>query len=111
MPPSGRLQPGAEDGVDDQRTLEISEKCSSQRLLVGDLDDGHAEAAQDVEVGARVAADVGDRADDEHRGVDAALQQRARDDEAVAAVVAAPAEHRHAASSCASYAASIAATT
>ena len=40
---------------------EISEKCSSQRLLVGDLDDGDAEAAEDVEVGARVAADVGER--------------------------------------------------
>ena len=38
---------------------------------------------------------VGDRADDEHRRVDPALQQRAGDDEAVAAVVAAAAEHRH----------------
>ena len=75
----------------------ISEKCSSQRLLVVDLDDGDAEPAEDVEVGARVASHVGDRADDEHRGVDAALEQRARDDEAVAAVVAAAAQHRHAA--------------
>ena len=33
-----------------------------------------------------------ERADDEDRGVDAALQQRPRDDEAVAAVVAAPAQ-------------------
>ena len=42
---------------------------------------------------ARVAAHVGDAAEQEHRRFDAALDQRARDDEAVAAVVAAPAQH------------------
>ena len=76
--------------------LAISEKCSSQRLLVVDLDNGDAEPAEDVEVGARVASHVGDRSDHEHRCVDAPLEQRARDDEAVAAVVATSAEHCHA---------------
>ena len=64
------------------------------RLAVGDLDDGQAEAAEDLEVDAGVAADLGDAADQEHRDVDAALHQRPRHDEAVAAVVAAAAQHR-----------------
>ena len=62
-------------------------------LLVVDLDDGDAEAAQDVEVGAGVAPNVRHGADDEDSTFHAALQQCARDDEAVAAVVAAAAEH------------------
>ena len=61
-------------------------------LLVGDLDDRQAEPSEDLEVGARVTLDLGDAADQEHRHRRAALQQRARHDEAVAAVVAAPAE-------------------
>ena len=52
-----------------------------------------AEVAEDLEVRARVATHFGDFADQERRDVDAALQQRARDDEAVAAVVAAAAQH------------------
>ena len=51
-------------------------------------------AGRDVEVDARIAADVGDAADHEHRHVDAALQQRPRHDEPVAAVVPASAQHR-----------------
>ena len=62
-------------------------------LAVGDLHDGDAKAAQDFQIRARVAAHLGDPSDDEHRHVAAALNESARDDEAVAAVVAAAAEH------------------
>ncbi len=68
-------------------------------LRVGDLDDRHADAAEDLEVGARVAAHLSDAAEQEDRGLDAALHQRARDDEAVAAVVAAAADDADAARS------------
>ena len=66
------------------------------RLRVGDFDDGQADAAEDVEVDARVAADLGDRPEEQHEHVDAALHQRSRDDKAVAAVAAAAAQHRDA---------------
>ena len=66
-------------------------------LFVVDLDDGDAETAQDVEVGAGVAANVRHGADDEDGALDATLQERARHDEAVAPVVAAAAEHGDAA--------------
>ena len=88
-----RVEAGAEDRVHDQRAVADFGKVQLPRLAVGDLDDGQAEAAEDLEVDPRVAADLGDAADEEHRDVDAALQERARDDEAVAAVVAAAAEH------------------
>ena len=93
QPGDRRVEAGAEDRVDDQRAVADLGEVQLPRLAVGDLDDGEAEAAEDLEVDARVAAHVGDAADQEHRHVDAALQQRARDDEAVAAVVAAAAEH------------------
>jgi hypothetical protein len=64
------------------------------RLRVGDFDDGHAEAAENLEVDPGVAAHVGDAADQEHRDVDAALHQRPRHHEPVAAVAAAAAQHR-----------------
>src|SRR5262249_54181151 len=63
------------------------------RLAVGDLDDGEAEAAEDFEVDAGIAANVGDTPDEEHRDVDATLHERPRDHEPVAAVVAAAAQH------------------
>ena len=44
--------------------------------------------SEDLEVDARVALDLGEPADHEHRHVKAALLQRAGDDEAVAAVIA-----------------------
>ena len=89
-----------------------SEKCSSHAWLSATLDDGEAEPAEDLEVDPRVAAHVGDAADEKHRDVDAALHQRPRDDEAVAAVVAAAAEHGDAAlARDRAYIASIAATT
>ena len=62
------------------------------RLAVVDLDHRDAEPAEDLEVDPGVAAHVGDAADDEYRHVDAALHERPRHDEAVAAVVAAPAQ-------------------
>ena len=52
-----RAQAGAEDRVDDQRAAGDLGEVQLPRLLVVDLDDGDAEAAEDVEVGARVAAD------------------------------------------------------
>ena len=94
-PRHGRVEPGAENGVDDQRAVAHLGEVQLPRLAVGDLDDGQAEATEDLEVGAGVAAHVGDAADQKHRHADAALHQRAGDDEAVAAVVAAAAEHRH----------------
>src|SRR5262249_25650220 len=58
-----------------------------------DFHDGEPEAPEDFEVHPRVAADVGHAADQKDRDVDAALGERPRDDEAVAAVVAAAAQH------------------
>src|SRR5262249_8156386 len=49
------------------------------------------------EIDPRVASNFGHKADEKHRDVDAALDQRSRDDESVAAVVAASAQHGHAA--------------
>ena len=66
-------------------------------LRVGDLDDGHADPAQYLEVGPRIAAHVGDTAEEEDGRVDAALHQSARDHESVAAVVAAATHHPDAA--------------
>ena len=44
---------------------ETSRAVQLPRLGVGDLDDRHADAAEDVEIGARVAADLGDAAEQE----------------------------------------------
>ena len=72
----------------------ISEKCSSHAWLSSISTTVRPSRPRISRLIARVAAHVGDAADQEHRHVDAALQQRARDDEAVAAVVAAAAQHR-----------------
>ena len=104
-------KPGAESRVDDQIALGDFGEVQLPLLRVGDLDDGHADAAEHLEVDARVAAHLGDAAEQEDRSLDAALHQRARDHEAVAAVVAAAAQHADAAGRRASSnAASIAAT-
>ena len=58
MPLTARLQAGAEDGVDDQRALGDLGEVQLPALLVADLDDRDAEPAEDVEIGACVAADV-----------------------------------------------------
>src|SRR6185503_8907019 len=82
-------------GVDDQRAVAHFREVQLPGLAVGDFDHGEAEAAEDLEVDARVAAHLGHPANQEHRHRHAALQQRPGDDEAVAAVVAAAAQHRH----------------
>ncbi len=64
-------------------------------LAIGHLHHGDAEPAENLEVDARISAHVGDAAEQEHRHVGAALHQRARDHESVAAVVAAAAQDRH----------------
>src|SRR6266511_4179226 len=63
------------------------------RLAVRDLYHGDAEPAENFEVDAGIAANLRDAAQQEDRHVAAALHQRARDDEPVAAVVAAAAQH------------------
>jgi len=55
---------------------------------VRDLCHHHPDAPEHLEVRPRVAADLGDAAKQEHRGVDAALHERPRDHEVVAAVAA-----------------------
>jgi hypothetical protein len=90
-----RAQARPEERVDDEVALRDLGEVQLPGLLVVDLDDGESEVPEHLEVGARVAADAAERPDDEDRGVDAALQQRAGDDEAVAAVVARAAQHGH----------------
>ena len=58
------------------------------RGFIADFDDGLPRASKNFEVDARVGLDLGMPANHEHRDVKAALLQRARDDEAVAAVIA-----------------------
>ena len=88
---------GAEDRVDDQLAIRELAEVQLPLLRVGDLDNRHADAAEDFEVGPRVAAHLGHAAEQEHDVVDAALHERARDDEPVAAVVAAAADDADAA--------------
>ncbi len=92
-PDDGRVEAGAEDGVDDDRAVADFGEVQLPRLAVRDFHDGQAEAPEDVEIDPRVAAHVATLADEEHRHADAALRERSRDDEAVAAVVAAAAKH------------------
>ena len=65
------------------------------RLTVGNLHDRDAEAAQDLEIGPGIAAHIRHSSQEEDRDLGAPLDEGARDDEAVAAVVAATAQHRH----------------
>ncbi len=93
-PLSGALQAGAEDRVDDERrSSEISEKCSSHAWLSAistTVRPRRPRISRLVRASPRTSATRPIRNTDD---VDAALQQRARDDEAVAAVVAAAAQH------------------
>ena len=57
-------------------------------LRAGDLDDSEADPAEDFEIDPGVAADLGHAAEKKDTHVDATLNERPRDDEAVAAVVA-----------------------
>ena len=97
QPGERSMKPGADDGIDDQVALGDLAEVQLPFLRVGDLDHGQADAAEDLEVRARVTANVAHAAEQEDGRLDAALRQRARDDEAVAAVVAAPAQHADAA--------------
>ena len=65
------------------------------RLGIRDLHHREPKPAENLEVRARVPAHLAHPADEKHRDVDPALHERARDDESVAAVVAAAAEHGH----------------
>src|SRR5262245_15927921 len=67
-------------------------------LAVGHFRDGQPEAAQNVQIDSRIAAHVGDAAEQKDRHIDAPLPEGACDDEAVTAVVAAAAQYTDAAS-------------
>ena len=62
--------------------------------LICDLDNGDAKASENLDIEPRVALDIGDLADDEHRHLDAALLQGAGDHEPIAAVTALAADDR-----------------
>src|SRR5205823_4897231 len=81
--------------VDNERAVADFREVQLPRLAVGNLDDGETQAAENFEVRPRVAANLADLAHEKHRYLDAALHQRPRHDEAVAAVVAAAAQHGH----------------
>ena len=63
-------------------------------ILGGDFDDGDFEARQDVEIAARVTADLDGPADQEDRHIVLARREDAGDDKSVASVVAPPAQNR-----------------
>jgi hypothetical protein len=88
---------GAEDRVDDEIAVRELARVQLPLLRARDLDHGHADAAEHLEVRARVAADLGHAPQQKDGGVDAALHERARDHEPVAAVVATAADDAHAA--------------
>jgi hypothetical protein len=87
------VKAGAGNRVNDEIAGGDFREVQLPGLRVGDLDDGDADAAEDLEVDARVAPRLRDAAEQEDERFDAALGERARDDEAVAAVVAAAAEN------------------
>ena len=60
-------EPGAEHRVDDDVALGDFGEVQLPLLRVGDLDDRHADAAEHLEVDARVALHVGDAAEQEDR--------------------------------------------
>ena len=73
IPPERRLQAGAEDRVDDQVHSRDLRKVQLPALPVDDLHDREAEATENLQVRPRIAADLGNDAEHEHRDVDAAL--------------------------------------
>ncbi len=85
-----RLEPRAEDGVDDQIGLLELRQERVPRRLVGQLDERPARARQHVQVERRIALHAPPRPE-QHRLRPRA--QPARHDETVAPVVASPAEH------------------
>ena len=97
QPGQAAAEPGAEQRVDDHVALGDFGEVQLPLLRVGDLDHRHADAAEHFEVDAGVVLHFRDAAEQEDHRLDAALRQRAGDHEAVAAVVAAAAEHGDAA--------------
>ena len=89
------LEARPKERVDDQRVPGNFREVQLPLTLVGNLDDRDAKTAEDLQVDPGIAFDLGDLPDDEHRDFDAALMERARDNEAVAAVVALSAEDGH----------------
>jgi hypothetical protein len=87
------VETGADNGVDDEVALGDLAEVQFPFLRRGDLDDRETEAAEDLQIRARVATHLGDAAEQEDGRLDGALRQRARDDEPVTAVVAPPAQH------------------
>ena len=95
MPASGAFEPGAEDGVDDQRAVARPRRSAAPTLCSSAISTTvtprRPRISRLVRASPRTSATA---ADHEDRRVDAALQQRSRDDEPVAAVVAAAAQAR-----------------
>jgi hypothetical protein len=87
------MKPGADDGVDDEVALRHFAEVQLPLLGVRDLDDGQPDAAEDLEIGAGVAAHLADGAEEKDNRFDAALRERPRHDEPVAAVVAPATNH------------------
>ena len=73
----------------------ISEKCSSHAWLSAISTIVRPEPSKNFKVDPRVTSDLRDEADEKHGNLDAALDQRPRDDESVTAVVASAAQHGH----------------
>ncbi len=92
----GRLEAGAEQGIDDNVPPQHLGAVQLPVLGGPDLDHVEPEAAENVEIQPRVAADAGCVPEEVDLDVDAGLPEHARHDEPVAAVVAAAGEHRHA---------------
>jgi len=90
------LEARSENGVDDQRTLRDFREVQLPRLFVRDLDHRNPEVAEDVQIESCVAPNVCYRPDHENGRIDASLQQRPGDNEAIAAVVAAATQHGNA---------------
>ena len=91
----GSVEPGSKDGIDNQVAVAQLGEVQLPSLTVGHFDHGQPEATENLEVRSRVAAHVGDTAQQEDRDVDPTLQQRSGDDKPVASVVAASTEHGH----------------
>ena len=87
-----RSQARAEQRVNDEIARRDFREVQLPGLSVRDLDHGEPEAAENLQVRARVPADLRDHAEDEHRDVDAAVEERPGDHESVAPVVAPPAQ-------------------
>ena len=93
----GAPESGAEYRVDNEVVrLELAE-VQLPVGLIAEFHDREPEPAQDVEVRPGIALHLGRPPEQEHRDVDAAQEQRPRDHEPVAAVVAAPRQDRDAA--------------